>query len=208
MAAAPANAGPSTMNYSGKTQALLRAGMKERDKGKVIAKETFPDAEDGVRLELEEMTFVERSGLETANALTKIVTAAAPATAPLPDLGPSSGLRGDDAKGILAAIHEHQSAIARDMVQREAGREALRRTLLASETVPWRVEQLQETFKAERAEQLHALKSTMASFKEAVKHYQDKFAEDEKRNARMQQMQRERDEASKKFQVGTGAGSH
>ena len=202
MSAAAASGG----GYSGKTQALLREGIKERDKGKNIAPPTYPDGEDGARLSLNTMTFVERAALEEPEAVTRLVLGAAPTASALPDLSPASGIRGNDLEGILAAIHAHQSAIARDMVQREAGREAMRRALLADETVPWRVEQLQEAFKLERSEQLHHLKSTLASFREGVKKYEDLFAAEAKRAAKALAVKRDKAAAAAKFSQITGTG--
>jgi len=202
--AAAAAAASAATGYSGRTQALLRKGIAERDRGKVRATPAFPDAEDGVRCALNEATYVERSALAAPGVVSALVAAAAPPTAALPDLGPASGLRGDDAAGVLGAIRAHQSGIARDMVQREAGREALRRALLAAETVPWRAEQLREHFKADRAAALHALKETMARFKAAAKKYADGYAEDDARAARIAERAQARSAAAAKFAADVG----
>ena len=191
---------------SGKTQALLRAGIKERDKDKIIAPSLYRDAEDGARLKLNTMSFVDRSNLDEPNAVTKLVEAAAPSTSALPDLGPHTGIRGNDLGAILEAIHEHQSVIARELVQREAGREAMRQSLTAFETVPWRAEQLRETFKMERAEQFHALKVTLSNFKEGIKKYENKFAAEALRDAKAEQVKVDRRLAEEKFSKATGTG--
>ena len=192
--------------YSGKTQALLREGIKERDKDKNIVAPTYPDGEDGVRLIINTITFVERASQDEPEAVTRLIVSAAPSTASLPDLGPATGIRGDDLESILDAIRVHQSAIARDMVQREAGREAMRRALLADETVLWRVEQMHEAFKVERSEQLHHLKTVLASFREGVKKYENKFEHEEKMAAKALAVARDRAAAAAKFSQATGTG--
>ena len=177
--------------YSGKTQALLREGFRKAAEGKKKVYAKYPDGEDGAEVVLNEVSYVERSQMEQPVALSTLISSKAAGGAAIPDL---SGLPRDAGK-ILETIRAHQAAISRDLVQREAGREALRRALLDAETVPWRVDQLEATFKAERSAALKEIKETMATFGAAYKSYETQFAEEAARAARIAEIDATRNRA-------------
>jgi hypothetical protein len=168
--------------YSGKTQALLREGYRKAAEGKKKVLPKYADGEDGTDLVLNEVSYVERSQMAQPVVLSALISSRAAGGAAIPNL---SGLP-RDAGTILETIRAHQAAICRDLVQREAGREALRRALLDAETVPWRVDQLEVTFKAERSAALKEIKDLMAEFGAGYKGYESQFAEEAARNARVE----------------------
>jgi hypothetical protein len=188
-AGASGGGGFASSGYTGKTAALLRAGYKKAAEARGHVAVAFPDGEDGTRCELNEVSYVARSALDAPWAVTRAVDAAAPDDRDLPDL---TAVPRDDARAVLGAIRRHQRGIARDMVQREAGREALRRALTAAEAVPWRVEQMEATFSAERAAALDALKKKMAAFAAAHKTFADRFEADAARARRIAALQASR----------------
>ena len=151
--------------YSGKTMALLRAGTDAAEKAAGAKKkpEVYKDGEDRAPLTLNKLSYVARSRMEEPFALTNAITAAAPVAAILPDLTYVT-----DPRAAVAAARAHQHAAMTDMIQREAGREALRRHLLDRETVEWRREQMEGTFLSERLTAQEVLRQTRASYEAAL----------------------------------------
>lgn len=173
--------------YSGKTQALLRDAKLRAEAllPKVPAHE-MRDGEDKSPLALYVdgprtlETWVTRSKSEDPMVLAGLIKAQAPLSdQPLPDWKVEREVRGvntRDPTAVFAALRMHQDAVALDMVQRETGRETLRRQLLAVETMPWRREQMEKAFDLERTQAHTLLKQTIAKFEAAVEEYRGTFA--------------------------------
>ena len=164
--------------YSGKTQAILREALRKADAGKVKPPAEFLDGEDKAPVSFfiegpeAATTWVTMAKSAEPMVVKSAVDAKAPLTDPLPDLSKVPR----DMAAVLAAIRQHQDAVTLDMVQREAGREALRRQLLEREIIAWRREQMEKAFAAERTAAHELLKRTMAHFEEAIGEYRKKFA--------------------------------
>ena len=150
--------------YSGKTEALLRAGRAKEGGVQKAVPITLNDGEDGAPCLLNTMTYVQRAALDEPMVVSSMVAASAPSGDPLPA---NFGAFSDPYAAIDAAL-THQAAVRADMVQREASREALRRLLLARETVEWRREQMEETFAAERLTAHEALRHAAAAHAEVI----------------------------------------
>ena len=176
--------------YTGRTQKLLREGKKQLEAGIAKPPLVMRDAEDRAPCTLNEATWVARAQLEEPMVASRLVEAAAPALAPLPDL---SHLRAPAPEAVLAAISKHQEAILQDMLQREAGREALRRVLQGAEKVEWRAAQMGATFAAERTEAHERLKRTMAEFRAAKGGIEARFAKERAAGERVDAARANRD---------------
>ena len=165
--------------YSGETQAILRDALRKAESGTARLPVAFPDGEDKARLTFfaegpeAACTWVTHAKSAEAMVVQAQVQAHAPRSGEaLPDL---SGVP-RDAASVLAAIAAHQDAITLDMVQREAGREGLRRQLLEREFVAWRRKQMEETFTRQRTEAHEALKATLAHFEAELDAFRRRFA--------------------------------
>lgn len=164
--------------YSGKTQAILRDALRKSEVGVAKLPVTFADGEDKAALTFfvegpeAAKTWVTHGKSADPMVVEKQVKAHAPLSdQPLPDLTRVPREVG----AVMAAIRAHQDAVTLDMVQREAGREGLRRVLLEREIVPWRREQMEKTFNAQRTEAHAHLSATMAHFKAEAEVYQKRF---------------------------------
>jgi hypothetical protein len=164
--------------YSGKTQAILRDAIRKAEVGLVKPPATFGDGEHkrpvAFHVEGPEAckTWVAHAKLEDPMVVQAQVDSHAPLTAALPDLARVP----KDAPSVMAAIRAHQDAIVLDMVQREAGREGARRQLLHREFIPWRREQMEKAFEAQRTAAHEHLKATMARFDKEVEVFRSKFS--------------------------------
>ena len=142
-------------SFSGRTETLLRAGAKKAHANQGA----FPDGEDGAPCVLNTVSVITRAALDTPLVVTGMILAAAPLLDPLP----TNFAALKDPATALEAARVHQAAVRADMVQREASREALRRLLIARETVEWRREQMEATFSAERLAANEVLRQTAAT---------------------------------------------
>lgn len=164
--------------YSGKTQAILRDAIRKAEVGLVKPPATFHDGEHKrpVTFHVEgpeaSKTWVAHAKLEDPMVVQALVDSHAPLTAALPDL---AGVP-KDAPSVLGAIRAHQDAIVLDMVQREAGREGARRQLLDREIIPWRREQMEKAFEAQRTAAHEHLKATMGRFDKELEGFKGKFS--------------------------------
>ena len=165
--------------FSGKTQAILREAVRKAEGGAAKLPVAFPDGEDKAQVTFftegpeAASTWVTHAKSPEAMVVQAQVQAHAPRSGEaLPDLSRVPR----DAAAVLAAITEHQDAITLDMVQREAGREGLRRQLLEREFVPWRRKQMDEAFTRQRTEAHEALKTTLAHFEAELGAFRRRFA--------------------------------
>lgn len=165
--------------YSGKTQAILREALRKAESGVAKLPVTFADGEDKAALTFfvegpeAARTWVTHAKSADPMVVQAQVAAHAPLShQPLPDLSRVPREMG----AVLGAIRVHQDAVTLDMVQREAGREGLRRQLLEQEIIPWRREQMEKAFNAQRTEAHEQLKATMALFSKEFEAFKKKFA--------------------------------
>jgi hypothetical protein len=185
--------------FSGKTQAILREAVRKAEGGAAKLPVAFPDGEDKAQVTFytegpeAASTWVTHAKSPEAMVVQAQVQAHAPRSGePLPDLSRVPR----EAGAVLAAITAHQDAITLDMVQREAGREGVRRQLLEREFAPWRRKQMEETFTKQRTEAHEALKATMASFEAELEAFRRRFAAESAAHERVDAIKARKAEAA------------
>jgi hypothetical protein len=173
---------PDGTKYTGKTAAILRDGLRKAALGQAKVAVTMPDGEDGATATLNELSYVAISRLEQPLALSAAVEAAMPLREAIPDLTACH----NNPTLVMATISAHQRAIVEDMVQREAGREALRRQLLEHESVEWRRAQMETAFTSDRMNAQEVIKQTLQEHEAALSKFRVKYEKEAAAAARVQ----------------------
>jgi len=171
--------------FSGKTQAILREA-KRKQAAPLPESEEYLDGEDKSPLKIfvegpkTQETWVTRSKLEDPMVEQELVNAHAPSSNPLPDwiAEKSNGLDFRDHSAVFTALRRHQDSITKDMVMRESGRETVRKQLLAMEFVPWRREQMEKVFDAQRTVAHTQIKKIISTFEVSVNEYRGQYAKE------------------------------
>ena len=179
----PKDKGGLSSGYTGKTARLLREAQKEQAAKAPKRDIVLHDGEDRAACVLNDATWVQRAQLDEPMVATRLVEAAQVQVNPLPDM--SRFKTRPEPATLMALISSHQEGVMQDMLQREAGREALRRMLLLGEKVEWRAAQMQATFDQERTDAHERMKRTVADFARVRGEYEARFAREAAATARV-----------------------
>lgn len=152
-------------NFSSKTQSILRKTKKEEE-GPPPPIEV-EDAETGEKLLLNEVTVAMRAKEQTPFAHTKHVLSKGLSLEPLP---PEDVLKkaAVNRAQLEIVIRQHQDTVIRQLIEREAGKEAFRRELLENEKSDERLQSLEEYFTKDRVAAANLLKTTRMMFEGAL----------------------------------------